>query len=72
MISTIGRSPTRLIPSATPTKPFSQIGVDPDALAAVFLDEAAVGLEHAAVGVDVLAHQEDRRVRRAGRRRARR
>ena len=27
MISTIGRSPTRLIPSATPTKPFSQIGV---------------------------------------------
>src|SRR3954470_7988724 len=27
MISTIGRSPTRLIPSATPTKPFSAIGV---------------------------------------------
>ena len=53
------------MPRATPVKPFSQMGVVKTRLA-VLLGEARVGLEHAAVGVDVLAHEEDRGVRRHG------
>ena len=57
MISTIGRIPTRLIPSATPTNPFSQIGVVRTRAGPKLLDEPGVGLEDAAVGADVLAQQ---------------
>ena len=63
MISTTGRRPVTDIPIATPTNPFSQIGVFVDP-AGELLGQPVVRLEDAAVVGDVLAQQIDRRIRR--------
>ena len=64
MISTTGRMPDQAHAEGDAEEPVLADRRVADALEPVLLGQPDVGLEHAAVGADVLAHEQDRVVRR--------